>query len=143
MSSGDHPYFNLQTPSPQSLYSQEKFGYIEIDAGVGATGLSLYGKLNLHGTNRIEGDGISADSCSFVPSFSFNGSHINISGTRSNITGGMSFVNLNLNASNSINKFTNVIPTSGNASYIYGGLYITPVTNTENQTCQALCVMYP
>ena len=143
MSSGDHPYFNLQTPSPQALYAQEKFGYVEIDAGVGATGLSLYGKLNLHGTNRIEGDGISADSCSFVPYLSFNGSNINVSGTRSIVTGGMSFVNIGLNASNSINRFTDVIPTSGNASYIYGGLYITPITNTENQTCQALCVMYP
>ena len=103
---------------------QEKFGYVKID-GAGATSLSLYGKLKLHGTKIIEGDGISADNCLFIPSFClmvvisisvepeamFNGSHIS-------------------STSNSINQFTNVIPTHGNASYIYRGLYITPVMKT-------------
>ena len=82
MSAGDYPYFNLHAPLPQQQFSQEKFGYVEIDAGGnGATALSTYGNILLHDTNKIQGDGAVLDGNSNVPYLSFNSSAVNISGT--------------------------------------------------------------
>ena len=140
MSSGDYPYFNLHTPLPQSQFKQEKFGYVEIDAG-GATALSLYGNVHLDGDSCLQGDGTIEEGNKYIPTISFNGSNVNVSATKTLLNGAVNLLNISQSAINSVNYY-DTAPTVSSSLYTAGGLYLSTVVNAQGHTVTALCVMH-
>ena len=147
MPTGDYPYFSIATPMPQQLFSQEKFGYIEIDAS-GGTALSSYGDVVIHGSNCLMGDGDAVNGDINVPSISFSGSCVSVSATNVRLDSALSFVNVSLTPGTSAKydtlNFNSIAPTAtSNVSNLYhsGGIYLTSVNTVNNVPVYALCYM--
>ena len=147
MPTGDYPYFSIATPMPQQLFSQEKFGYIEIDAS-GGIAVSSYGDVVIHGSNCLMGDGDAVNGNINVPSVSFSGSCVSVSGTKVRLDSALSFVNVSLTPGTSAKydtlNFNSIAPTATSSEsnlYHSGGIYLTSVNTVNNVPVYALCYM--
>ena len=145
MSAGDYPYYNLALPLPQDQFSQQKVGYIEIDA-LGGTAVSSFGNIILHSDSALQGDGEgTVTSNDNVPSLFFNGSCVNVSATTTNCMSGLQFTNVSysptLGIKNGLNYSANVPTKLTTPWYKEGGVYLTSCENINGNNVYCLGFM--